>query len=488
MYTVLFLCGLLAFSIVPTAGGSDGEPERILKPGDFAFGSPVDGKGAAPFQELVLPLEFYQGVTRPDLQDCAVFDGAGRPVPHAVRAPARPVISRSTESLPFFPVFGYRGREQGAISLNFKRAPDGTILELQSGAEGRPGDSPVAYILDASVLKDPFSALVLKFEPEGESRMMPVHLEGSLDLNEWISITRSQTVGQLVYQGRSIEKNRLEFKPCRYKYLRLTWEFEGGDPRLLESRVELSKQVVEDLHQWLSVRTRRRDDPQPTYHCDTRGVMAVDRLKLVFPGNNVAIPVKIYSRKNEQETWRIRSEALVHRLTIAGEVISGEEIHLTDAVPDRLWKVDPILRPGEGEAPGELELIVGWVPHRLVFLTQGEPPYTLAFGSGSRKSSSFPVQTLMEKVSPQSRNGVLVASAQLGSRFVLGGDDKLQPPTPPLPYKQWILWGVLLTGVVLMGWMAVKLYRQLGPPQPAVQRDKAPAGESADHKPQTGDQ
>lgn len=481
---LLFLCGLFACCfLVPMVEGGDREPNGVLKPEDFAFGFRVEGTGTAPFQEVALPLEFYQGSTRADLRDCAVFDAAGRPVPHAIRAPVRAKPSRSAEILPFFPVFGYDGKEQGSVSLSFKRAPDGTILELESGDEVRPGDRPVAYILDAGLLKEPFSALVLKFEPGPESHMMPVNLEGSFDLSEWVPIVRNQTVGQLVYGGRSIEKSRLEFMPCRYKYLRLTWQPKDGTLRLLGSQVELSTQVTEDLHQWLSLRSSRGDDAHPAYHVDTRGVMAVDRLKVVFPGNNVAVSVKMYSRSSEGENWRLRSEALVYRLTIGGEVISGEEIRLPGAVSDRLWKVEPILKPNEGEVPREMELIVGWVPHRLIYLSQGEPPYTLAVGSGSRELSSFPVQSLMEKVSPQSGSSVLVAPVQLGSRFVLGGEDRLRPPKPPFPYKQWILWGVLVTGVGVMGWMAVRLYRQMVSSQSPIHSDDAAAGEPINHKP-----
>jgi hypothetical protein len=164
------------------------------------------------------------------------------------------------------------------------------------------------------------------------------------------------------------------------------------------------------------------------------------------------------------------------------KVVSGEEIKLSNPVADRLWRVETTLRPEEGGPPKEVELVLGWAPHRLIFLVQGKPPYTLAFGSGSRVSAPFPVQTLMEKVQPRAEGGVLVASAHPGARGVLGGDEKLRPAPQPLPWKQWILWAVLVAGVVLMGWMAVALHRKLGHAQPAAHENTTSPKEPADRQ------
>jgi hypothetical protein len=44
---------------------------------------------------------------------------------------------------------------------------------------------------------------------------------------------------------------------------------------------------------------------------------------------------------------------------------------------------------------------------------------------------------------------------------LLGGEQQLQPAPPPLPWKKWLLWSVLVAGVLAMLGMARGLYRQM---------------------------
>jgi hypothetical protein len=229
----------------------------------------------------------------------------------------------------------------------------------------------------------------------------------------------------------------------------------------MEARAEFSKAISEDLHDWVKLMAELKGKGQG-YLFDTRGLMPVDRLKIVLPGTNVAMPLKVYSRGKETDSWQFRTEALVHRLKIEGEVHSGEEIRLTSIVTDRLWKVEPKMAQEVSNLPPTVELHVGWVPKRLVFLAQGKGPYTLAFGSSSRLAPPFPLQSLLDRVTPEARNKLLVGSAHRGGMQSLGGEHALGPLQPPVSWKQWVLWSILVAGVALMGWMAFKLHRQLG--------------------------
>ena len=55
--------------------------------------------------------------------------------------------------------------------------------------------------------------------------------------------------------------------------------------------------------------------------------------------------------------------------------------------------------------------------------------------------------------------------ATVGDSYALGGAELLTPKRE-LPWKKWILWAVLLLGVVLLGWMAARLAKQLGSSSP----------------------
>jgi hypothetical protein len=450
-----------AWVIVLLTGPGTARGQQPTKPEDFAYGFSLEARMGAPFQEVVLPADFYRSVTRPDLQDSAVFDAERKPVPHAFRVPGQPSAARVTEWLPIFPLSAHQERGSGGLSLTLRRAPDGTLLDLKADSDIKTGAKTAAYIMDASFLNDPYSALELDFQRGGESQLFRVSIEGSNDLSRWAMVKSLQTIGRLAHEGRSLEKGKVEFSPCRYKYLRLTWESEGEPLRLHEARVAFSVSMIEDLHEW-EMLTGELVQKDQGYLFDTRGLMPVERLKVVFPGTNVAVPVKIYSRTNVAEAWRFRSEALVHRLSIEGKVYSAEEIRLTTITHDRYWKVEAKMPEEALNGAGAVELHVGWVPRRLVFLAQGTGPYVLAFGSSSRQVPPFPLQSLMDRVPPEARSKLLVGSAAMSGMHALGGEQALRPVEPPLPWKRWILWTVLVAGVALMGWMAFKLKRQLG--------------------------
>jgi len=103
---------------------------------------------------------------------------------------------------------------------------------------------------------------------------------------------------------------------------------------------------------------------------------------------------------------------------------------------------------------------LGWLPHRLTFVAQCPPPYTLAYGSASVGAPSEPVSALLGDMEGE-RRAALVKTVELGSLVTLGGAARLSPPPPPLPIRQWVLWAVLLLGVAVLAWMVRSSYRQL---------------------------
>lgn len=453
-----WLVGIWVMILLTATGAADADGP--VRPEEFAYGFTLDARMGAPFQEVVLPVDFYRGVARADLQDSVVLDAGGKTVPHAFRSAGQPSPARMTEWLPVFPVAGRKGREADGLALSYKKAPDGTLLELKTSGGEPAGDRTVAYILDASFLNDPYSALELTLQSGSDSQLYRVTIEGSNDLNAWATLAASQTIGRLAHEGRSIEKGKVELRSCRYRYLRLRWDSDIDLPRLVDARAEFTKSVADDLHEWAVLKSGEQGK-EPGYFFDSRGFMPVDQIRVVFPGTNVAVPVRIYSRGNAADPWQFRTEALVHRLSVEGKVYSEEEIRLQSATVDRYWRVEP---KGGREATGAsqtVELHVGWVPKRLVFLVQGMGPYTVAFGSSSRRVTPFPLESLLDRVSPEARNKLLVATAGMSGMHTLGGEAALRPVKGPLPWKQWILWSVLVAGVGLMGWMAFKLHRQL---------------------------
>jgi predicted outer membrane lipoprotein len=62
----------------------------------------------------------------------------------------------------------------------------------------------------------------------------------------------------------------------------------------------------------------------------------------------------------------------------------------------------------------------------------------------------------------------LPPEAALGASAALGGDAALSAPPAPPPYKQWLLWGVLLAAALGVIVMVLKLMKSPSGDEPPV--------------------
>ena len=111
---------------------------------------------------------------------------------------------------------------------------------------------------------------------------------------------------------------------------------------------------------------------------------------------------------------------------------------------------------GGGVGGGPLGLTAGWVAHRLVFAARGAGPFQLAYGRRDATPAAFPIATLIPNYKPDAE--LDVARAEVGTQRPLGGPAPLRAP---VDWKRWTLWGSLGLGVALLGWMAMRLARQM---------------------------
>src|SRR5690349_21227002 len=73
----MFIC-IFALATAGLAAGAE-------RPADFAYGIPLEADGKDALYEVTLPAAVYRGVTRADLGDLRVFNGASEVVPYALR-------------------------------------------------------------------------------------------------------------------------------------------------------------------------------------------------------------------------------------------------------------------------------------------------------------------------------------------------------------------------------------------------------------------
>jgi hypothetical protein len=414
-------------------------------PQDFAFGFRAEAEGTGPIWELTLPEAVYREVTRADLGDLRVFNAAGAVVPHALRLPKPPEIEAAPAvGLPVFALYRHRGEGGGQV-LRIVTNERGAVIDASGATTPLDGTDRVeAYLIDASALEQPPSRLSLDWRlGESQGFVATVKVEGSDDLARWQTLVSDATVAEL-HAGESVlSQTEIDLPARKAKYLRVGW------PEALR-KIELSAVTAEFApvaspaeRQWLEIPGRPCGSESYCYEFDSGGHRAVDRARLVFPAGNMVLRGSLQSAPAPGGPWHTRHFGIHYSLRRDGALLESAPVDLRP-VSDRYWRLAPE-GGSTGDATSAPTLVLGSTPHQLRFVTQGEPPYTVAF------------RPLLATLDDGRLNGLEVP-AKASEVFPLGGTARLRASR----WRTWALWGVLAGALALLGWMVRRLLRQLG--------------------------
>ncbi len=433
-------------------------PVFALTPDEFAFGYPLVTTGQASVYRLVLPAGLYSDVVHADLRDIRVFNAAHEVVPHSLRRPAQQQdAERAPQALPFYPFETALPDGKGPVAVQIHSDAHGTIVSVDSSVSLQDGRVVSSYLFDGTLLSNPPSRLQLSWSGGSTSQVLPVAVESSDDLMQWSPLA-SATLLRLNYAGHQLERNSIELPLRHYKYLRLRWPSSAQHTTLTEVQAYLPRSTTRPVDQWLEIAGQRSQETKPVYEFDTQAQLPVGRIDLLLSENNSLLEGVLLSRATKTAPWTRRYSGLFYRLQEQGAELHNEPVSMS-INSDRYWRLEVTSDPaGLGDQPPQLRL--GWLPHELFFLARGTGPFLLVVGSGVVTAPSAVVDQLLARLDADNPAD-LIGSSSPAARLVLGGPDRLQPLSPPFPWQQATLWGVLLLGVALLGGMAWRLYGQM---------------------------
>lgn len=439
---------------------------------DFARGFAVEPAEDRPFFELPIPAAVYRTVVRPDLGDLRVFNRAGTIVPHVVRRPsARLEDGSPSRPLPFFPVRGQVGTPDVVPTLRIITDERGVIVGAipEDAAEGAANQRVMAYIVDLSEAPRMPNLLDLEWETStDEGFAVTASVESSEDLAQWRVLAAQATLAELRSDGAVLARRSIELPEFSAKYLRIAWPEALRDVRLVGVRASFPARALRLTRETLLVPGSPAADASAAFVFDTGGVFPVDRVRVVVGQRNAMAEAVLFSRPTPDAEWRQRTAGRFYRLERMGTLVESPPVEVERAT-DRYWRVEA--RGGQLNPTKPLELEIGWIPDRLSVVAQGEGPFTVAFGSALVEAAGRTVEGVLRDIGADQRLAV-ISLARVSSVVTLGGESRLQPPPPPWPWRTWLLWGVLISGVGLLAWMV----RQLGSQAGARPPDGAPPG------------
>jgi hypothetical protein len=447
---ILALAAMLAVSAAVYGAES-------LKPADFAYGRELNvGEGREGVYAFTLPADVYRHLARSDAGDLRVFNSAGASVPFTLRRPrAEASIMRVT--VPYFPIYSASGRVPERMSIRVEKDAHGSITTVTTRDGSSDTRRLAAYLLDTTALTRPVRALEFDWTKAPRSFLGHVTVEASDDLARWSPIAVKASIADLAYNGERVEHRRIELPGRVAKYLRLTWPDREPMPTITAVHADLEGDVAEQ-RVWVRLDVEPAHGPPGEYEFVFPGRLPADRARIVLPQSNAVVRVALAARDNARDPWHPRASGLAYRLNLSGAMFEHSELAVFAPAGEQYWRLQ--VAPPDVFAAGLPLLELGVVPSQLVFVAQGPGPYTLAYGASDVDPVSFPLDGVLADLD-RSRSMPIASVQSVGTEVLLGGGAKLEAQ-PSWPWKQRVLWAVLLMAVALLAFMARRLYVQMG--------------------------
>jgi hypothetical protein len=263
------------------------------------------------------------------------------------------------------------------------------------------------------------------------------------------------TQAQLVHleQGTlRMEQRRIEVGSLKAEYLRVTSDTPGFALKSVEAvRAASVTPAPRSMRAFLPIEGGKPG----VYEYDLGARVPIEAMRLVIPSNTVA-PFTISTRESESAAWSVLATATFYRLLRDGATIESRPIEVGRRFARQVQlKLDPG-SPSLGADPLTLE--VQWRPAQIIFVARGDGPYTIAFGNPEAERSILALTQVMpgykvgdELKIPEDTVALVTVMSGGALRSIVG----------EVNGRKLVLWAVLLVAVAMLGWMAVRLARQM---------------------------
>lgn len=428
------------------------------RPADYAFGLPLTPGGPDAFQRVAVPASVYEGAVARDLADVRLFNADGELVPFAW-VPRRPVPRERAPAiaLPMFPLYVDRDkRDVSGLALTVVKNAAGTTVSVNS-ADNEPATGNVlgGYVLDASALEEPLVALNFTLPQSTGATTMRLAVAASDDLAAWRNVAGDATLVNIEYAGQRLTRNRIEIAPIKAKYLRLSWTPDRPIIEFGAVSAEFGDRAVETPRQWRSAVGKPVSDHEGDFEYDLGGAFPVDRIAVDLATPNSVVPATLSARANAAQPWQLVGSTVFYRLEQPGGDVMSPPFPVAGG-ERRYWLVH--IDPRSGATSQSPPLRAGWQPNEIVFAARGKPPFTLAYGKYAASAGALSIATLVPGYDDAKGLPASVTIAAVGAPMSIGGPGQLKKPPD---VKRWALWAALVLGVLVLGWMAWRLSREM---------------------------
>lgn len=427
-------------------------------PEAYAYRFPVEIERPAEYLAVEVPIALYRSVSDPTLRDVGVYNAGGQAVPRMLRQEREVAQELERETaLGMVPLYGELEVSQERLRLLMQTNEAGTTLQFDSQVPepANPELQLRAVIVDLRDHEEAFSSLAFSWSATTPGFIGRVQVDDSDDLQGWRRLATG-TLADLEFEGTRIDQDRVELDRAADDFLRITWYDMPGDWRLESVRGIRRERGPEQQREWLELAPLERSEDGREFVFHIGGYPPIDRINLLLPGGNVVVRASVESRNDAESSWRHTHQGLFYQVTRSDNAITSEPAKLAIHRAAQ-WRV----RIQSGQVEGPVHLHVGWRPERLLFLAQGEAPFTVAAGRAQDRLEGFPQQRLFgdSAIFTMLEDAGAGGTATLAERQLAAGAMVMEGART-WTWRTVLVWIGLILAVLFVGWLAWSLLRE----------------------------
>ena len=281
------------------------------------------------------------------------------------------------------------------------------------------------------------------------------------DLKAWRETQPDARLIDLENNGQRLVEHRIDLSiPVQARYLRLVPVRKDQHPlRIASIRAEIAAQAAATEWQWLELAPQRvAENGVVTFVYRMDGRFPIEVADIALPGNSTN-RWELKSRDGESAVWQpVAQPWMSYRVDRGGDSTHSAPQRLQAITRDRDWQLSP--RDAITGEPPRLRL--GYRPEVLVFLAEGNGPYSVLAGSARAWRAQAPIPQLVDAMREQRGRDWQPADATLGPMQALAGARALVPAPEQHDWKSWLLWAVLAAGALVVTGFAFSLLKKPG--------------------------
>jgi len=424
--------------------------------GLYAYGMGLETQVDSAIYQLLLPDDVYGGSVHADLSDVRVLNAKGTMLPSLIETTdGDGKQQESIHELPFFYLNKALDNRRNA-NIHITTGKDGAIVNIIDKRGEAKSRRQWVYIVDMTAYAGKVASLQLLWKKTPSNRIINIGLASSDDLHHWQKLDGA-SISYLQHEGRRLQRNVIELAHSRARYLQLSSsdDLQGYELSAIKAKVFSTGKQRSPMRTKTLTAVPGQDQEALVY--DAGALLPVSRLGVDFGAQNGVADLQVYARASTGDDWRRLGESTFYSYHIGGKSSQSEDL----SVLARMVRYFRLVPADKHILAGELPTLrLAWHPHRLSFLAQGEGPYMLVYG----RADSEPLNTAMGKLVQsvdQREQEATISKASPGNQLLLCGKPCLEAKTAAINYTRYILWLVIIAGVVLMLWMVRGLYRDM---------------------------